>query len=86
MTSPLLKDVQAFPLVNGRVNLTSASDDSNDLHASIIFCVVDGTIDVTFKGESSAVTIQMYEGWAFTLRLADTIDISGSDGTFHISL
>lgn len=83
MPNILRKDAQVFPLSPGRVNLTDG--DGDDLHANLIFCVSDGSFDVTFADGTSA-TISMEAGWVFGLRPEDSIDLTGTAGTFHLSL
>lgn len=78
---PLLHDTPAFPLQEGKVNLTSGAS----LRGSIIFCASAGDFALTFDGASSPVTISMDDGWVFTIPTGATINLTGTAGTFHLS-
>ena len=78
---PLHTDAQAFPLVHGKLNLTSGTA----LKGAIIFCVEDGDIAVTFPESATPVTISMLSGWVFTLPVGASVNLTGTAGTFHLS-
>lgn len=78
--SPLHNRVQAFPLTNGRVNLTSGI-----YTGSVIYCATDGSFDLTFNKETEPVTIAMIEGGVFAIPVGSKIDLTDTTGKFHIS-
>jgi len=78
---PLHTDAQAFPLISGKTNLTSGST----LKGSLIYCVNAGSFDITFPDGVTTDTIDMLEGFVFSLPVGSVVDLTGTAGTFHLS-
>lgn len=71
-------DLQAFPLIEGYIALTSTNDDVEN--ASMIRCISNGSITITFNSEAEK-TITMVEGDVYALPDDTSVAING--GTFH---
>jgi len=68
--------VQAMPLLEGKVNLTSGTHSANEL----IHCVADGTVTITWAtGTTASIDMVAGEDYAFEG------DVTITSGTFHIS-
>ena len=70
--------IQVFPLVQGKVNLTSG----DVLTPGLIYCVADGNIVITWRDDSQS-TISCSAGDCFSLQNCTKVTIS--TGTFHVA-
>jgi len=73
--------LQLFPLIFGKVSLTSG------IHAGVnmIHCVADGEITITFPDSPGTTIINLVEGDEFGFPDTATIAITADSGTFHIA-
>ncbi|MBV5347422.1 hypothetical protein JZU46_04310 [bacterium] len=72
--------IQAMPLRKDKINLVSGSYD-----LSLIFCVIDGNITITWYDDTTSV-VALVEGDSFTIDEAKsvTLNVPASSGKFHI--
>jgi len=73
--------MQAMPLREGRVNLTSSDGDVTDV--SLTECVVAGDIKITWGATGNDDTISCLVGSNYTVGKSDIIEIVS--GTFHFT-
>ena len=80
MAEPKLTN-QVFPLLTAsKCNLTVGAD---PVECSLVHCVADGTISVTFSDSTGPVDITMEAGQDFAFPKAATISITS--GTYHVA-
>ena len=80
MAEPKLAN-QVFPLItNSKCNLTVGAD---PVECSLVHCVADGTIAVTFSDGTGPTNIAMEAGQDFAFPKGATISITS--GTYHIA-
>ena len=75
-TSP----IQAFPLIQGQVNLTSGT--YTDIH--LIYCVADGNITITWP-DGTTSTIICAANDVFTVGSNQQVEVVAASGTFHLA-
>lgn len=78
MSEPKLTN-QVFPLITAsKCNLTTGT-----VECSLVHCVVDGTIAVTFSDGTGPIDIAMEAGHDFAF--PKTASISITSGTYHVA-
>ena len=77
--------VQAFPLIEGQISVTSTDGNNSDgvfSNIHLIYCVEDGGFTVTFKsGGTKAVTMTSNDIFS----IIDSTQIDITSGTFHVA-
>ena len=80
MSEPKLTN-QVFPLLTAsKCNVTVGAD---PITCSLVHCVADGTISVTFSDGTGPTDIAMEAGHDFTFPKGATISITS--GTYHVA-
>ncbi len=73
--------IQAFPLIQGGLNITSA--DGAQSNVILIHCVVAGTITILWDdGASDLITVEDNQDFTVTPNVAS---ITVTSGTFHLA-
>lgn len=70
--------VQAFPLAQGLINLTST--DGAIAGVSLVHCAADGTITITWS-DATTTDVDMIQGEDYAI--VDATSVTISSGTFH---
>lgn len=69
---------QVFPIIKDQTQLTTGNVDG----VLLVWCHSAGSIDVTFPGDSSAVTLTFSDGDQFGFMLPSTVSITSGTWSF----
>ena len=79
------ESIQAFPLIEGQIAVTSTDGANSDgifSNIHLVYCVADGGITITFKSTGTKALV-MYANDVFSIQ--DSAQIEITSGTFHVS-
>ena len=79
------ESIQAFPLIEGQISVTSTDGTNSDgvfLIIHLIYCTADGGVTITFKsGGTKALTMVANDVYS----IPEATQIAITSGTFHVA-